>query len=183
MSDVTGNTVKPSAVKHLRVPLLLVTAALSMGSGMGNPGCGDISDNKCSGDCAIDGTYVIRFEDPSPLGANCGLAGVTLPEGERLIIDREGDTTAVHATLGDVQLTGNYYGGTYTGLSLSGGTTFQGREGPPSEMRLLFSGYFEEAPSREDSRAVFTGSFSANRVNVPEGAPPCEVYRQFTATR
>ncbi|MFY2563313.1 hypothetical protein ACN469_37295 [Corallococcus terminator] len=183
MSDVTDNIVKPSAVKHLRIPLLLVTAVLSMGSGMGNPGCGGTSDNKCRGDCAIDGSYVLRFEDTRPVSAACDMAGVTLPEGALLVIDREGDTTAVYATLGDVQLTGNYYGSSYTGVSLSGGKTFQGREGPTSELRFLLDGSFDEAPARDDTRAVFSGTYSANQVNVPSGMPSCDVSRRFTATR
>jgi|GEM_PF-5977378 len=183
MSDVTDNTVKPSAVKHLRIPLLLVTAALSMGSGMGNPGCGSSSDNKCRGDCAIDGTYVIRFEDTTSLGTNCAQAGLTLPEGAQLLITREGDTTIVRASLGELQLTGDYYGGSYTGMSLSGRKTVQFNEQPDSELSYFLNGYFEEAPARGDTPAVFSATYSASRVNVPAGEPACEVYRRFTATR
>lgn len=183
MSDVTGNTVKPSAVKHLRIPLLLVTAALSMGSGMGNPGCGGTSESRCDKGCAIDGTYVIRFADTRSLGADCATAGATLPEGEALVIRREGTSTDVNASLGDLQLTATYYGGSYTLMTLSGGRTVQGREEPASELRYSFTGAFDEAPERTDTPAVFSGTFAVSRVNVPAGAPPCEVSRNFTAKR
>ncbi|WP_144370141.1 hypothetical protein [Myxococcus stipitatus] len=173
-----------SGAKRLRLPLLLVTAVLSMGSGMGNPGCGDDErPTTCERGCAVSGTYVMRFEETTSLGPDCGMAGVTLPEGEKLVLEREGRSPTVIARLGSIGLIGEYFGTGYSNLSLRGGVQVRGREEPVSELEYELDGYFDHGPTREDEAVRFVGTFSVSRVNVPSGAPGCVVSRRFTATR
>ncbi|WP_338865472.1 hypothetical protein [Myxococcus stipitatus] len=185
MRDDVARTRHPySGVKRLRIPLLLLTAALSMGSGMGNPGCGDDDPpTTCERGCAIGGTYVMRFQETSSLGPDCGLAGVILPEGAPLVLTREGSSPDVTATLGDVTLRGQYFGLGHGSLILRGTHQVRGREEPMSELEYTLEGSFDHGPTRADEAVSFTAAFSVSRVNVPERAPGCIVSRRFTATR
>ncbi|QSQ14813.1 hypothetical protein [Myxococcus landrumensis] len=182
--DVTRTHPPRSGAKSLRLPLLMVTALMSMGSGMGNPGCGDDErPTTCERGCAVSGTYVMRFQDTTSLGPDCGMAGVILPEGEQLILNREGNSPNVTARLGSVGLIGEYFGTGYGFLTLRAGVQVQGREEPLSELEYTLDGYFDHGPTREDEAVKFIATFSVSRVNVPEGAPGCVVSRRFTATR
>ncbi|WP_342374568.1 hypothetical protein NVS55_24840 [Myxococcus stipitatus] len=185
MNDDGTRTNPPSSGgKYLRLPLLLVTAVLSMGSGMGNPGCGDDArPTTCERGCAVSGTYVMRFEDTSSLGPDCGTAGVTLPEGEELVLKREGSSPTVLARLEGIGLVGEYFGTGYSNLTLRAGVQTHGRDEPMSELEYELDGYFDHGPMREDEAVRFVGTFSVSRVNVPSGAPGCVVNRRFTATR
>ncbi|NTX08364.1 hypothetical protein [Myxococcus sp. CA040A] len=192
MSDAVSREKKsPTAVTYLRVPLLLVTAMLTMGSGMGNPGCGsgddkdddDIGPERCESGCAISGAYVFRFQDATPLSADCGLLGVSLPEGERVVVVQKGSEVDITATLGELQLTGSHYGSTTKHIVLRAIVQLQRREGPPTELLYLIEGQFTEGPESVDAPASFSGTFNANHVNTVAGDPECRVVRRFTATR
>lgn len=180
----------PNAVAYLRVPLLLVTAVLSMGSGMGNPGCGSDGDDddvvepeRCESGCAISGAYMFRFQDPTPLSADCGRVGVSLPEGKSVVVVQKGTEVDITATLGELQLTGSHYGSTPKSIVLRAVVELRRREGPPTEMLYLIEGDFAEAPESLDAPASFSGTFNASHVNTVEGDPECRVVRRFTATR
>ncbi|MCP3064470.1 hypothetical protein LXT21_37425 [Myxococcus sp. K38C18041901] len=176
---------------YLRVPLLLVTAVLSMGSGMGNPGCssGDddvdvIAPEACESGCAISGAYVFRFQDTTPLSADCGQVGVVLPEGERVVVVQNGREVDIKGTLGEVALTGSHYAvGDTRQLALRAVVELRRREGPPTELLYLIEGEFAEPPASLDAPAAFSGLFHANHVETVEGDPECRVLRRFTATR
>ncbi|MCY1002746.1 hypothetical protein OWM54_36915 [Myxococcus sp. MISCRS1] len=176
---------------YLRVPLLLVTAVLSMGSGMGNPGCdsGDddvdvIAPEECEFGCAVSGAYVFRFQDTTPLSAECGQVGVSLPEGERVVVVQNGREVDIQGTLGEVPLTGSHYKvGEDKHLVLRAVVELRRREGPPTELLYLIEGVFAEPPERLDAPASFSGTFNASHVKTMDGDPECRVVRRFTATR
>ncbi|MCP3098470.1 hypothetical protein LZ198_06215 [Myxococcus sp. K15C18031901] len=187
MHDTTfrGHGWRP-VVKALRLPLVVVCAVLTMGSGMGNPGCGGGDSSPTQGRGGeIQGTYVLRFDDASSLGADCAASGVSLPQGKTLVLSRPSDGVEVTATLEgeSFDLTGIYFGGGVMSLDLTGRAQRWGREESPFFLRYVFEGDFSQDPTRADEQVTFSGTFRVTHEDTVEGQPRCSVERGFTATR
>ena len=176
MNDVrTRGSVSRSRVKYLRLPLLLLTGVLSMGSGMGNPGCGGgDSEPACVDDCFIEGTWDISYAYPSQLPRECLEAGVVLPTGPLEITRTHANITA---TVGDLVIDGVYSGGGFDNLSLSG---LQDAGSAPHRHRFRYSGTLSPLPSSKDKPLSWVGTFN---ISPFDSEGPCVAELGFTATR
>ena len=170
-------TTSRSPLKYLRrVPLLLVTGLLTMGSGGGNPGCSGSYEPCEDNDCFVEGTWRFTFTDTSPLPQECSKTGAALPTGPMEVTRAE---SAVTGTVGDLVVTGAYSGGSFTDLPLSGDQ----RVGVVGASRIVYSysGSLSTSPKSVQESVTWTGRLSIYRERTPEGA--CDVTREFTATR
>jgi len=187
MHDTTsrGRAWHPAGARP-SIPWVLLIAVLTMGSGMGNPGCGgDDSAASCAGGCEIQGAYVLRFDDTASPGPECEASGVVLPEGRTLTLARAGDGVSVTATLEgeDLTLTGSYFGGGLPSLDLVGRKELRGREQPPFTLRFDVAGLFSTAPRRASDEVTYWGTFRVTAEHTVEGQPRCSFERSFVATR
>jgi hypothetical protein len=187
MNDsLPGGARRSSIVRYTRLPLLALAATLSMGSGMGNPGCGDEDlEVDCVGGCEIQGTYQLTFTDTSPLGPECDELSVSLPTGP-LVLTREleDDDAIVTSTLGDVELSGSYLGIASKSLFLSGtGRTALLSGNQTVTYKLVFDGSFASDPKRASDPATFSGTFTLEQQELDGDGASCTVSRAFTATR
>lgn len=174
MHDVsTGSVRPPSPFKSLRIPLLLAVGVMTMGSGMGNPGCGSSSVPDCE-NCDIQGTYPLVFEVTSPLQQGCTDLGLTLPT--ELIIQREGNSGYITGQLLGQPLYGTMYESTNTSLQLSTETSAPDGTG----YALIVSGRFSEEARTDTQPLTFSGEF---QIFSRDTAEKCEVDRLFTSTR
>jgi hypothetical protein len=174
----------PKAAPFLRVPVLLAMGLVSMGSGMGNPGCGGSSGGPpspttfCDSGCAIEGTYALQFEDGSALGDECAALNVALPTDTVLVLDKQVDALPHFTTLGGARLSGHFYGAPTT-LGLYGyapGTPEGKSVSIALEMEVPAPG-----PETHEEPLVFQGVYTLK--TVPSNTPNCSVTRRFTATR
>jgi hypothetical protein len=186
MNDISpGGTRHPSPIRYVRLPLLALTALLTMGSGMGNPGCSDEDlEVDCVGGCEIQGTYQLTFTDTSPLGAECDELSLSLPTGP-LVLTREleDDDAIVTAELGDVSLSGSYLGIASKSLFLSGTGTKQLAGNQGVTYKLVFDGGFASDPKRASDPATFSGTFTLEQQTSDGDGALCTVQRAFSATR
>lgn len=170
-------TAARSTLKHLRrVPLLLLTGLLTMGSGGGNPGCGGGARPCEDNDCFVEGTWSFTFTDTRPLPPECARTGAALPSGPMELTRAE---SAVTGTVGDLVVTGGYSGGSNTAFFLSGDQ----RTGTVGASRIVYSysGNLSTSPKSVQEPVTWTGRLFIYRESTPEGA--CDVTREFTATR
>ena len=175
MNDVsTGSVRPPSPFKYLRIPLLLAVGVMTMGSGLGNPGCGSSGVPDCEENCDIQGTYPLVFQDSSALQPGCAELGLTLPT--ELIIQREGNSGYITGQLLGQPLYGSLYESTNTSLQLSTETFAPDGTG----YALIVSGRFSEEARTDTQPLTFSGEF---QIFSRDTAEKCEVDRLFTSTR
>ncbi|HEX8438992.1 hypothetical protein [Archangium sp.] len=176
----------------LRLPLLAMLGAMTMGSGLGNPGCGSSGNDStpyvppvCDGTCdAMAGTYRLSFQSEGPLGADCDKLGMKLPA--ELEFSRNGDT--LKGTVSRVELTGAYYPGASQppNISLAGEKAMTLADGRNHLVRVSINGQFKTVPASTQEPSTFTGTYYAFRIPLveePEGGLKCDIVRMFTATR
>ncbi|NPC69146.1 hypothetical protein D7Y27_24615 [Corallococcus sp. AB004] len=173
----------PKAVTFLRIPVLLAVGMMTMGSGMGNPGCGSSSSGDddspfvCEGGCAIAGTYTVQFADTSPPDAACEKMGLGLPTGP-LMLSLSG--IRARGTFAGAELEANYTGGASRGLDLLG--TRQVTATTAYSVRMN-STVAAPAPESSTDRSVIEGTFELNGSTSDDGGSTCKIQRNFTATR
>jgi hypothetical protein len=161
--------------KYLRLPLLLLTGLVAMGSGGGNPGCGGKSNSgyPCDEGCFLAGTWELTYADTSPLPQECLDAGLALPQGPLVISNGVG--TYITGTASGQPLSGHYHGD--TSLSLTGNLHSASLS---LWYAIAFNGDFSKTPERSDEPLTWTGTV---HIAPPGSADPCRVQRAFTATR
>ncbi|WP_434299460.1 hypothetical protein [Corallococcus exiguus] len=168
----------PKAVTFLRIPVLLAVGMMTMGSGLGNPGCNSGPD-ECEDGCAIAGTYQLQFTDSSPPGADCEAWGLGLPTGPLVLAF---DNPTVTTTVNDAELRGLYYGECSLSLNLFGTRTLPDNQGYYSvslEAKVL-----EPAPAKASAPASFEGEYELTvEPSGDAGMAGCRIKRNFTATR
>ncbi|WP_338261791.1 hypothetical protein [Corallococcus caeni] len=166
------------AMTFLRVPVLLAVGMMTMGSGLGNPGCNS-GPSECEDGCAIAGSYHLQFTDSSPPGADCEALGLGLPTGPLVLAF---DNPTVTTTLNDVELTGLYFGEYRLDLSLYGNQPLPDDKGYYSvqlEARML-----APAPDKASAPASIEGEYALTVYpDSDAGIPKCSIKRNFTATR
>lgn len=170
----TGSVRHPSLFKRLRIPLLLVVGVMTMGSGMGNPGCGSSSVPDCEEGCNIQGTYALSFVMDNPVPRSCSDLGLTLPSV--LVIEREGNSGYVSGQLLDHRLTGTLYESTNTSLQLSTETTAPDGTG----IAITVTGDFSEEARTATQPLRYSGWLS---FHSRDAAEKCSVASTFTAFR
>lgn len=185
MNDVSsGGGGLRSTVRYVRLPLVVLTALLTMGSGWGNPGCSGGGDeeleNDCLKGCEIQGTYQLTFEDSRPLGPECDAAGLSLPSGPLVLTRDSKHDGTITTTVGGVTLEGSYWGFPNRSLLLEATAEKPGPEGRTISFTLRFRGDFAQGPERASEPATYSGTFTLEQWT--EG-PRCVVERAFTATR
>ncbi|MCP3137345.1 hypothetical protein [Pyxidicoccus xibeiensis] len=169
----SGSSQSNSRARQLRLPLLLLTGLLSMGSGMGNPGCGTESGPGCEDGCYVEGTWDLTYPDTSPLPVECALG---LPTGP-LTITRA--ASSLIATADDRILKGQFTG--------RGDTTFYlwGRMETGSTLAdsysFTFDGELSQSPQSKQEPLTWKGTYSL--YDSTSGNEGCKVERAFTATR
>jgi len=188
MNDTSpGHTRRPSLVRYVRLPLLALTALLTMGSGMGNPGCNSSDEDvqvDCVNGCEIQGTYQLTFEDTAPLGPECDELSLSLPAGPLVLARPDADDGAVvTATVGDVAISGTYLGFPNRNLYLDGTGTRQLSGTQSVGYKLAFDGSFSRGPERASDPVTFSGTFTLEQQNSDGDGALCTVQRAFTATR
>ncbi|MDC0709069.1 hypothetical protein POL68_11405 [Stigmatella sp. ncwal1] len=170
----------PHVLKPLRIPLLLGLGMMTMGSGLGNPGCGSQTDSDssptCVSGCAIEGTYRLQFEDTSTLPADCMALGLTLPNGPLVLTFAN---TLVEATLEGDELSGAYYGEPGLRFSLSGSRDISEKIGSLLEMTASVS----PAPQTATTPVTLQGTFKLTTFSSESNSPGCAYTRRYTATR
>lgn len=178
MNDVrTGTTASRGTLKYFRLPLLLVTGLMTLGSGMGNPGCGTgDSGPACDDGCYVEGTWRMTYADTSPLPPGCLAEDVVTPP-ESVTLNRFSSDLMGHA--GDLVLRGSYYG--RGNLNLYVWADRQGNSGTAPEHRYYIDGELSKKAERPGEPLTWTGTFKV----LPEtgGGGTCLVERAFTATR
>ncbi|MFP2898209.1 hypothetical protein [Corallococcus sp. 4LFB] len=166
------------AVTFLRVPVLLAMGMMTMGSGLGNPGCNS-GPSECEDGCAIAGSYHLQFTDSSPPSADCEALGLGLPTGPLVLAF---DNPTVTTTLNDVELTGLYFGEHSLSLNLYGNRLLPDDKGFYSvrlEAKVL-----APAPDKASAPASIEGEYElAVHPASDAGIPECLIQRNFTATR
>ncbi|RKH35910.1 hypothetical protein D7Y13_00595 [Corallococcus praedator] len=164
----------PSLFKHLRIPLLLAVGGMTMGSGLGNPGCGSGGVPDCEDGCNVQGTYALVFEEAPPLSQGCTDLGLTLPT--ELVLERQGNSGYVTGRLLGHGLSGGIYESSNTRLDLSIGTF------APDDTPIIVevSGRFS-AEARTDSQPLtYSGEL---RFESDDAAKKCQERRLFIGTR
>lgn len=168
------------AVTFLRIPVLLAVGMMTMGSGLGNPGCNS-GPSECDEGCAIAGTYQLQFTDSSPPGQDCEAWGLGLPTGPmELAFDNPNVTTTLH----DAEVRGLYYGEPYYGLSLYGSRLLPDSKGFYSV--TIDARVAAPAPNKASAPSVIEGEYELelNPYGYGDaGTPECLIRRHFTATR
>lgn len=183
MNDVSsGSGALRSTVRSVRLPLVVLTALLTMGSGWGNPGCGSGGEDveyDCLEGCEIQGTYQLTYEDTSPLGPDCDKISAALPPGP-LVLERDGrNDSFVTTRVAGMQLQGTYLGVPDRNLLLEGAGIL-GTSG--AFVRLRFDGAFPSGPQSASEPATFSGTFALEQ-DADSSGQRCVVTRAFTATR
>jgi hypothetical protein len=168
----------PKAVTFLRIPVLLAVGMMTMGSGMGNPGCNS-GPSECEEGCAIAGTYQLQFTDSSPPGQDCEAWGLGLHTGPmELAFDNPNLTT----TLNEAELRGLYYGEPYYSVYLYGS-----RYDPDIKQYYaitLEAKVTAPAPDKASAPSVIEGEYKLELEPYGDaGMPGCLIQRHFTATR
>ncbi|MHA7632905.1 hypothetical protein [Corallococcus sp. M7] len=172
----------PKAVSFLRIPVLLAVGMMTMGSGMGNPGCGsssggDDSPFVCEGGCAISGTYTVQYTDTSPPEDGCRKLGFDLPTGP-LVLSLNGIN--VTGTFAGLELEAHYTGGSSRELDLLGARKVTETTGYSIRMNSTVAA---PAPQSSSDRSVIEGTFELNAATSDDGGTECKILRNFTATR
>ncbi|CAM4239651.1 hypothetical protein [Corallococcus exiguus] len=168
----------PKAVTFLRIPVLIAMGMMTMGSGMGNPGCGGDSYNVCESGCAIGGTYTLQFADTSPPGDACDALGLGLPTGS-LMLMRSG--RSISASLGGMPLSGYYeFSEPSRTLTLSG---TQSVTSTTWYFVRVKSAVAAPAPETETDSSVIEGEYELTSGSSEETSVKCIIQRKFTATR
>ena len=179
MDDVrTGGSAARSTARYLRLPLLLLTGLFTMGSGMGNPGCGgdDPGALECKDDCYVEGTWELRYAYPSRLPAECLEDGVVLPTGPLKIVRIE---ESVLASVGDLTLSGSYLGRQIdSSLQLSGSKSVS--PGSP-QYDFVYRGDLSAEPESPDTPLTWKGTLHVYPLSDPTGR--CDTTLDFTAIR
>ncbi|NOK17340.1 hypothetical protein [Corallococcus carmarthensis] len=167
----------PKAVTFLRIPVLLAVGMMTMGSGMGNPGCGGSSVSVCEGGCAIAGTYTLQFADTSPPGDECEALGLGLPKGP-LVVNLSG--TYATATLDGASLSTYYYGEPSWELNLFGSQTLT----ETTWYNTVFTATVAApAPQSDTDSSTIEGEYKLESYSSDKTASKCIIRRNFTATR
>ena len=187
MPDVSPHrTGLPNALSHLRLPLLALGASLLMGSGWGNPGCGQDCggpDEICSEDCdAVAGRYALTFEDLSPLGPDCESLGLTLPTELVLTRNEPGNTGIVSTAPQNVTLMGDYLP-YYGSFSLEGASLMRRGTGPEISVSISVKGDLTTFPEQASDPAIWKGTYEIREAGSPPGPGVCNASRLFTAKR
>ncbi|CAM4451648.1 hypothetical protein [Corallococcus exiguus] len=173
-------------VTYLRLPVLLATAMMTMGSGMGAGGCGSSGPSKpdCTSGCEISGTYTLTFEDTSELPEGCRRLEATLPT-EPMVIRHQYDSSNdwFNIDIGQRWLTGFFKGNGGRKVEASGNhhtNTF----GVIHEFEL--EGTLDAVPETTTMPLTLTGTYrvkdSGNSFSEYEDYD-CDVRRAFTAVR
>ncbi|NNB85151.1 hypothetical protein HJC10_04080 [Corallococcus exiguus] len=167
----------PKAVTFLRIPVLLAVGMMTMGSGMGNPGCGGSNYSVCESGCAIGGTYTLQFADTSPPGEVCETLGLGLPTGP-LELTRSGRT--VSAGLDGMKLSGDYdFDEADRPLTLYGTKSVTSTRTYSGSIK---SAVATPAPETETDTSVITGEYELIGTSE-DNSLRCHIKRNFTATR
>ncbi|RKH57204.1 hypothetical protein D7W81_31775 [Corallococcus aberystwythensis] len=167
----------------LRIPVLLAVGMMTMGSGMGNPGCGSSSSGGgdspfvCEGGCAIAGSYTFQFADTSPVDEACQKLGLGLPKGPLVLELRDIFATA---TLDGADLEAHYTGEPLRDLDLLG--TRQLTETTAYSLRLQ-STVVAPAPRSASDGSKIEGTYELNGASSGPDGVSCRIKRNFTATR
>lgn len=177
--ESSRGTRSPKVVTFLRIPVLVSVGLMTMGSGMGNPGCNS-GPSECEDGCAIAGTYQLQFTDSSPPSEDCEAWGLGLPTGP-LVLAFDVNPT-VTTTLNDVELRGLYYGEYNLSFSLYGNRSLSDSQGFYSvsiDARML-----APAPHKASAPATIEGEYELKLEPYGDaGTPGCLIRRSFTATR
>ncbi|GMU08609.1 MULTISPECIES: hypothetical protein [Corallococcus] len=167
------------AVTFLRVPVLLAVGMMTMGSGMGNPGCGSGSSiPDCKEGCAIEGTYTLQFADTSPPGGGCERLGVGLPQGPLVLEAAAGYVTG---RLDGVTLTTYYSGEPSRKLDFAVGQ-FLTDQKLDRNIRIT-STVAAPSPRSPTDRSVIEGKYVLELASSENIDLKCFIERDFTATR
>ncbi|RKH54051.1 hypothetical protein D7X55_21270 [Corallococcus sp. AB049A] len=166
----------PKAVTFLRIPVLIAVGMMTMGSGMGNPGCSS-STPECDEGCAIGGTYTFQLEDTSPPGEGCVALGLELPKGPLVLTTSD---SYVSGNIDDQYLSTYYEGEPSRTLDFS----YAQRIGEGLERRFeMKSTVAAPSPRKETDRSVIQGEYMLKIFAVEDGSVKCLIQRKFTATR
>jgi len=172
------NTPVP-AHRPVSLSLLVLAGLLCMGSGSGNPGCSSNEPAHCTELCAVEGSYRLSFEDSSQLPPGCQERTLSLPTGPLVISRDDGDlTTRLH----NMELTGSYFGGASSEVSMIGG----GQVPSPTfalYASVVLEGKFDPQPASTSASSVLKGRYKLSTTKNGENDLPCDVDRAFTATR
>ncbi|MBN8226573.1 hypothetical protein JYK02_03520 [Corallococcus macrosporus] len=168
----------PKALTFLRVPVLLAVGMMTMGSGMGNPGCGSSSVPDCEEGCDIGGTYQLQFADPSPPGGQCETWGAGVPQGPLVLEEANGYITA---TLDGITLSTYYSGEPSRKLDFAVGQRLTDKK--LDRTVRITSTVAAPSPSSSTDRSVIEGEYVLELVSTENTALKCLIQRNFTATR
>ncbi|NBD08905.1 hypothetical protein [Corallococcus silvisoli] len=170
------------AATLLRAPVLLAVGMMTMGSGMGNPGCGSGSSGEpapsvCESGCAIEGSYTLQFADTSPPGGGCEALGLKLPTGPLVLTYAD---TRVGTTLGGADLSGFYYGEPGLELHLSGTQELTATTWSSTSIQATV---LAPAPQTATAPSTLQGTYELQTATTEASSPGCFIRRNFTATR
>ncbi|RKG93676.1 hypothetical protein [Corallococcus terminator] len=168
-------------VPVLRIPVLLATALMTMGSGMGNPGCGSGSSSSpaeptCEKGCAIAGSYQLAFDDASPLPDGCKAMNVTLPRGP---LELSYANTELTATLNGVDLSGYYYGAPDLTFLLGGSHDVTDKTWYHVSLKADVS----PSPETDATPVTLRGTYEVSTYTSEENGPACVFRRTYKAYR
>ncbi|MGE6761342.1 hypothetical protein ACQKGO_25215 [Corallococcus interemptor] len=166
------------AVTFLRIPVLLAVGMMTMGSGMGNPGCNS-GPSGCDEGCAIAGTYQLQFTDSSPPGQDCEAWGLGLHTGPMVLAF---DNPNLTTTLNDAEVRGLYYGEPYYSVFLYGSQRLPGSN--EYYAITIDAEVTSPAPNKGSAPSVIEGEYKLELSPYGDaGTPGCLIQRHFTATR
>ncbi|AFE06646.1 hypothetical protein COCOR_05904 [Corallococcus coralloides DSM 2259] len=168
----------PKAATFLRIPVLLAVGMMTMGSGMGNPGCGSSSPPDCEEGCAIEGTYTLQFADSSPPGEGCEALGFGLPQGPLVLTLSDSYVTA---KFGDETLSAYYEGEPARRLYFS--TAQYLTEKKVRRTVRIDSTVAAPSPRSATDRSVIEGTYDLEILASEDNSVKCHIKRNFTATR
>ncbi|RKG68791.1 hypothetical protein D7W79_33715 [Corallococcus exercitus] len=171
------STRSSKAVTFLRVPVLLAAGMMTMGSGMGNPGCGS-SYPDCEEGCAIEGTYTLQFADTSPPGGGCERLGVGLPKGPLVLNVSDGYVTG---ELDGITLSTYYYGEPSRKLDFSVSQLLTDQK--LDRTIRITSTVAAPSPRSSTDRSVIEGEYELRLASSENIDLQCFIQRNFTATR
>ncbi|WP_434383771.1 hypothetical protein [Melittangium boletus] len=176
-----------SARFPLRLPLIAMLGVMTMGSGLGNPGCGSsdhtpsppaICDDTCD---VIAGTYALTFPKLQLVG-DCERLGLKLPTEMKFARDGE----AVKGSMSDIPLAGRYEPGTRPRIVIEGESTQKLADGNMHRLSASIVGQFNTVPASASAPSTYTGHYYSYRL-APQGEPSdnvrCDISADFTATR
>ncbi|MBZ4373855.1 hypothetical protein [Corallococcus sp. AS-1-6] len=169
----------PKAVTFLRIPVLLAVGMMTMGSGMGNPGCGGNTYPDCEEGCAIAGTYTLQFEDTSPPGEGCEALGQRLPQGP-LVLTMTGGSY-ITTRFGDDELSTHYSGEPARRLDFSTARILT--EEKVRRTLDIRSTVAAPAPRSDTDSSRIEGEYTLELFSTEDSSVKCLIQRNFTATR